>query len=53
MEEEKKRREEDEEEKKHKRNYSSARYHSTDRISLATPEGSVSSSLHFMFTFVS
>ena len=49
----KKREEEEEEEEKHKRNYSSARYHSIDQISLTTSEGGVSSSLHFMFTFVS
>jgi hypothetical protein len=37
----------------HRRNYSSARYHSADRISHTPSEGGVSSSLHFMFTFVS
>jgi hypothetical protein len=42
-----------EEREEHRRNYSSTRYHSADRISLTPSEGDVSSSLHFMFTFVS
>jgi hypothetical protein len=39
--------------KEHRRNYSSTRYHSLDRISHTSSEGGVSSSLHFVFTFVS